>query len=134
MRIKHKDILSCGRWSVGDLHLNGELDEEFNVAETFDTSKRARSYAKSLFLRDPSHTITRTAMTTTYRVEAHDGHYWRFGIRRSHNSGLPEFCGLHAAENFTTFAEAMRLRDETSRLCGGSLRVASCENQSLRFT
>ena len=73
-------------------------------------------------------------MAPIYRVEAHDGHYWRFGIRRSHNSGLPEFCGLHAAENFTTFSEAMRLRDETSRLCGGSLRVASCENQSFGFT
>jgi hypothetical protein len=70
MKIKHKDILSRGRWSVDDLQLDGrlyeqpdeELDEEFNVDKTFDTSKRARSYAKSLFLRDPSHTIILTAI------------------------------------------------------------------------
>jgi hypothetical protein len=62
MKIKHKDILSRGRWSVGDLHLNEELDEEYNVDKTFDTSKRARSYAKSLFLRNPSHTIFLTAI------------------------------------------------------------------------
>ena len=73
-------------------------------------------------------------MAPIYRVEAHDGYYWRFGIRRSHNNGMPEFCGLHAAEHFTTRAEAMRLRDETARLCGGSLRVASCKDQNFDFT
>jgi hypothetical protein len=62
MKIKHKDILSRGRWSVDDLHLNEELDEEYDVDKTFDTSKRARSYAKSLFLRNPGHTIILTAI------------------------------------------------------------------------
>jgi hypothetical protein len=81
MKIKHKDILSCGRWSVDDLQLDGrlyeqpdeELDEElnFSIGKTFDTSKRARSYAKSLFLRDPNHTIILTA-TKSFKF---DGEY-----------------------------------------------------------
>jgi len=58
MRIKHKDILSRGRWNVHDLQLNKELD----VSKTFDTSKRARSYAKRLFLKNPNHTITLTVI------------------------------------------------------------------------
>jgi hypothetical protein len=64
MRIKHKDILSRGRWSVGDLHLNEELVEElnFSIGKTFDTSKRAHSYAKSLLLKNPNHTIILTAI------------------------------------------------------------------------
>lgn len=61
---------------------------------------------------------------TTYRVEAHDGSRWEFGIRISSNSKLPEFCGLTFADRFLTRAEAIRLRDEAARLCGGSLRVA----------
>jgi hypothetical protein len=63
-------------------------------------------------------------MTTAYRVEAHDGNRWGFGIRLSSNSNLPEFCGLTFADHFPTRAGAMRLRDEAARLCGGSLRVA----------
>ena len=63
-------------------------------------------------------------MNTTYRVEAHDGKGWGFGIRVNDNSGLPEFCSLTFAEHFLTRAEAFRLRDEAARLCGGTLRVA----------
>jgi hypothetical protein len=33
-------------------------------------------------------------MTTTYRVEAHDGNRWGFGIRVNDNSKMPEFLGL----------------------------------------
>ena len=68
MKIKHKNILTCGRRSVGDLQFyeqpGEELVEEFNfsIDKTFDTSKRARSYAKSLFLRNPGHTIFLTAI------------------------------------------------------------------------
>jgi hypothetical protein len=71
MKIKHKDILSRGRWSVDDLHLNEELDEEYDVDKTFDTSKRAHSYAKSLFLKRPDHTIILTA-TKSFKF---DGEY-----------------------------------------------------------
>jgi hypothetical protein len=67
-------------------------------------------------------------MTATYRVEAHDGSRWGFGIRISSNSRLPEFCCLTFADHFLTRAEAMRLRDEAARLCGGSLRVASIQD------
>lgn len=64
-------------------------------------------------------------MAITYRVEAHDGSRWGFGIRISANSRLPEFCGLAFADQFLTRAEAFKLRDEAARLCGGTLRVAS---------
>ena len=60
----------------------------------------------------------------TYRVEAHDGSRWGFGIRINDNSRLPEFCSLTFAEHFATRAEAMALRDQATRLCGGTLRVA----------
>jgi hypothetical protein len=63
-------------------------------------------------------------MTNTYRVEAHDGKRWGFGIRINDNSRLPEFCGLIFAKHFATRAEAMQLRDDAARLCGGTLRVA----------
>jgi hypothetical protein len=62
-------------------------------------------------------------MATTYRVEAHDGNRWGFGVRINGNSRMPEFCGLLSAEQFLTRRQAMRLRDEAARLCGGSLRV-----------
>jgi len=62
MKIKHKDVLTYGRWSVYDLQLYEQLGEELGESKTFDTSKRARSYAKSLFLGDPSHTILLTAI------------------------------------------------------------------------
>jgi hypothetical protein len=67
-------------------------------------------------------------MTTTYRVEAHDGNRWGFGIRVNDNSKMPEFCGLTLAEHFQSRAEAMRLRDQAARLCGGSLRVARVQD------
>jgi hypothetical protein len=67
-------------------------------------------------------------MTTADRVEAHDGNRWGFGIRISSNSKLPEFCGLSFANHFSTRDEAMRLRDEAARLCGGSLRVARVQD------
>jgi hypothetical protein len=63
-------------------------------------------------------------MPSTYRVEAHDGKRWSFAIRISSTSNLPEFCGLDAALKFDSRAEALRLRDDAARLCGGTLRVA----------
>ena len=62
-------------------------------------------------------------MITTYRVEAHDGKRWSFGIRINPNSRMPEFCDLCAAPEFDSRSEAMSLRDDAARLCGGTLRV-----------
>jgi hypothetical protein len=67
-------------------------------------------------------------MATTYRVEAHNGNRWGFGIRVNDNSKMPEFCSLPSAEQFLTRRQAMQLRDEAARLCGGSLRVARVQN------
>jgi hypothetical protein len=67
-------------------------------------------------------------MITAYRVEAHNGNRWGFGIRVNENSKMPEFCCLTLAEQFQSRAEAMHLRDEAARLCGGSLRVARVQN------
>lgn len=68
--------------------------------------------------------------TTTYRVEAHDGNRWGFGIRMNDNSRLPEFCSLYAAARFNSRAEAWRLRDQAARLCGGTLRVAAVRDDA----
>lgn len=38
---------------------------------------------------------------------------------------MPEFCGLMFADQFTSRAEAFKLRDQAARLAGGSLRVVS---------
>ena len=62
-------------------------------------------------------------MAHTYRVEAHDGKRWSFGIRINPNSRIPEFCDLGAAPEFDSRSEAMSLLDDADRLCGGSLRV-----------
>jgi hypothetical protein len=62
MKIKHKDVLTYGRWSVDNLQLYEQPGEELDESKTFDTSKRARSYAKSLFLKKPDHTIILTAI------------------------------------------------------------------------
>jgi hypothetical protein len=67
---------------------------------------------------------------TTYRVEAHDGNRWGFGIRINDNSRLPEFCSLTLAEHFPTRAEAFELRDHAARICGGSLRVAAVRDDA----
>lgn len=64
-------------------------------------------------------------MAMTYRVEAHDGSRWGFGVRIGSNSGLPEFCCLTFADHFLTRAEAMQLRDKAARLSGGTLRVVA---------
>lgn len=66
----------------------------------------------------------------TYRVVAHDGIGWSFGIRMNDNSRLPEFCSLTFAEHFATRAEAMVLRDQAARLCGGTLRVATVRDDA----
>jgi hypothetical protein len=67
---------------------------------------------------------------TTYRVEAHDGSRWSFGIRINDNSSLPEFCSLTFAEHFATRAEATALSDQAARLCGGTLRVATVRDDA----
>ena len=66
--------------------------------------------------------------TITYRVEAHDGNRWSFGIRMNDNSRVPEFCGLSSADRFNSRVKAWRLRDQAARLCGGTLRVAAVRN------
>jgi hypothetical protein len=62
-------------------------------------------------------------MTVTYRVEAHDGNSWGFGIRMNPNSRVPEFCSLSSADRFDTRAGAFELGDRASLVCGGTLRV-----------
>lgn len=62
-------------------------------------------------------------MTTSYRVEAHDGSSWGFGIRMNPNSRVPEFCALSNADRFETRTGAFELGDRASALCGGTLRV-----------
>ena len=69
-------------------------------------------------------------MATTYRVEAHNGTGWGFGIRMNDNSRAPEFCSLMFADQFNSRAEAMHLRDEAARLCGGTLRVAAVRDHA----
>jgi hypothetical protein len=63
-------------------------------------------------------------MNNFYRVEAHDGKGWSFGIRNNENKRVPEFCSLAFAEQFLTREEATKFCDKASRLCGGTLRVA----------
>lgn len=67
---------------------------------------------------------------TTYRVEVHDGSRWSFGIRMDTNRRVPVFCSLMFADHFTTRAEARQLLADASRLCGGSLRVASVRDDA----
>ena len=62
-------------------------------------------------------------MTTAYRVEAHDGNRWSFGIRMDENKRIPVFCGLERADTGTK-GEMEALMEAADRLCGGSLRVA----------
>jgi len=62
-------------------------------------------------------------MTVAYRVEAHDGSSWGFGVRMNPNSRAPEFCALSSADSFDTRAGAFDLMDNATRLCGGTLRV-----------
>ena len=63
-------------------------------------------------------------MTNTYRVEAHDGSRWAFGIRINPNTHLPEFCGMQAAA--TGDRESMEgLLQDANRTCGGTLRLAA---------
>jgi hypothetical protein len=69
-------------------------------------------------------------MATTYRVEAHDGKGWSFGIRMNDNSRVPEFCSLSTADHFNTRDEALRLRDQASRLAGGTIRVVSISDDA----
>ena len=69
-------------------------------------------------------------MATTYRVEAHDGTRWGFGIRMNDNSRMPEFCSLTFADHFNTRAEAFQLRDLAARLAGGTLRVAAVRDDA----
>ena len=62
-------------------------------------------------------------MTVSYRVEAHDGNSWGFGIRVNPNSRVPEFCALSDADRFDIRDRAFELADRASFLCGGTLRV-----------
>ena len=61
-------------------------------------------------------------MATTYRVEAHDGRQWSFGIKIDSNTRLPDFCHVDAAL-VCTLGEARRLKADATRICGGTLRV-----------
>lgn len=64
-------------------------------------------------------------MAITYRVEAHDGSRWSFGVRMNNNTRVPQFCSLMFADHFTIRKKARRFLDDANRLCGGSLRVAT---------
>jgi hypothetical protein len=61
-------------------------------------------------------------MSTLYRVEAHDGNRWSFGVITA-GSSVPKFCSLAQADTGTR-AEMEALKEEAARLCGGTLRVA----------
>jgi len=61
---------------------------------------------------------------TSYRVEAHDGKNWSFGIRMHPYTRIPVFCDLALADCFPTEAEATDFLATAQRLCGGTLRVA----------
>jgi hypothetical protein len=58
-----------------------------------------------------------------YRVEAHDGKKWSFGVRRNDNTRLPEFCALDDAPQFETRRQAVMFQDSAACVCGGTLRV-----------
>jgi hypothetical protein len=68
-------------------------------------------------------------MSLLYRVEVHDGQGWRFGVRMNDNKRLPEFCNLMVADHFVTRNEALKLRNDASRICGGTLRVTSVDDR-----
>jgi hypothetical protein len=61
--------------------------------------------------------------TATYRVEAHDGSCWGFGIRFDASKRLPVFCSIDRAATGTR-QEMRLLEEQAERLCGGTLRVA----------
>lgn len=58
-----------------------------------------------------------------FRVEAHDGQSWSFGIRRNPDTRLPEFCALDDAPQFETRREAVTFHACAECICGGTLRV-----------
>lgn len=60
-----------------------------------------------------------------YRIEAHDGNRWRFGIRYDNNKRIPVYCGIASADHFITREAAENLLEQASRLCGGTLRIAT---------
>jgi len=57
----------------------------------------------------------------TYRVEVHNGQTWAHGIRIN-DRRLPEFCRMANADQLS-ITGARQLRDQATRLCGGTLRV-----------
>ena len=73
-------------------------------------------------MRQPLHYTAPTTMGTTYRVEAHDGKRWSFGVITA-GSSVPKFCSVDRADTGTR-AEMDALMDKAARLCGGTLRVA----------
>ena len=58
-----------------------------------------------------------------YRVEAHDGKGWTFGIRLDDNTGMPKFCSLENAD-IGCLEDVRKLMDQALALCGGTLRIA----------
>jgi hypothetical protein len=58
-----------------------------------------------------------------YRVEAHDGKGWTFGIRLDENFSTPKFCSLKMAD-IGCLEDAKTLMDQALALCGGTLRIA----------
>lgn len=60
---------------------------------------------------------------TPFRVEAHNGNGWNFGLRIDADSRIPCFCRLPLADTGTR-AEMEALKLKTSRLVGGTLRIA----------
>jgi hypothetical protein len=65
-------------------------------------------------------------MTTTYRVEVHDGKHWAFGVHIDRNKRIPVFCNLDFATTGSQ-AEMEQLLEQAQRICGGTLRVAAID-------
>ena len=75
-----------------------------------------------MWARPETATTPEHSMTTTYRVEAHDGRSWSFGININPNTRLPQFCHLDNAL-ISSLSEARILKADAARICGGTLRV-----------
>jgi hypothetical protein len=106
-------------------HLQRDADEVTAFVSVASSPKPSQTRPASAFSRSsknrPNH--YESAMTVTYRVEAHDGNSWGFGIRTNPNSRVPEFCALSDADRFGNRSDAFDLADAAARLCGGTLRV-----------
>lgn len=61
-------------------------------------------------------------MRNLYRVEAHDGNTYSFGIKIDPNKRIPIFCNLDVADLLPRSA-AQQLMATAIQHCGGTLRL-----------